>query len=84
MLPALTNRLLGRATGEPATMAPEIMSSLLGSLDEGQIEKIASALHPMQAAAFFEFMQAMAAAKEAADRKAAAAANGANAHGGTG
>lgn len=77
LFPALVNRLAGKRTGDPLTMAPEMVASLLGSLDEGQIEKIASALHPMQAAAFFEFMQAAAAAKESHDRKQLAAANGA-------
>lgn len=78
LFPSFANRLIGHVKpDDPAAMAPEMISSLLGSLDEKQLEMIASALHPMQAAAFFEFMQATAKAKEAAEHKQLAASNGA-------
>jgi len=65
----VANKLLGKATGEAAPLAPEMMGALLESLDEKQIEGIMSTLNPSQATAFLAFMQATAAAKEQKDAK---------------
>lgn len=84
LLPAMANRLLGKSTGDSAAMAPEMVNGLIESLDEEQLQKIASALHPAQAAVFFEFVESMVKAKEERARTEKSASNGTNASGGIG